>query len=122
MKLSTFGASRQSRRGLAYGLHVDGADVALLLGQNQVRGQLGQKVLVQIVKAVLLRRDQLVDLGARGPGGDEVPGQERQRLDLGRKIALVSYADQVVPVPEGADELGQRREQTDDAHQRLLAS
>ena len=63
-----------------------------------------------------LLRDQRVDRGARGRRGDPAPGQVGQPLDARREVALVRHADEVVATAQGADQLGQRGEQADDAH------
>ena len=83
--------------------------------------QLGQELLVELVQTLVMRRDQLVDLGAGCLGVDLVPGQEGQCLDAWREVALVGHAHQVLLVPEGTDQLGQGRKKTDDSHEPLLS-
>ena len=46
----------------------------------------------------------------------DAAGQDRLADDLGRVVALVGDADQLVAEAEGADDLGRRRKEGDDAH------
>ena len=47
----------------------------------------------------------------------DAAGDDRLADDLGRPVALVGDADQLVAETDGADDLGGRRQERDDAHQ-----
>ena len=62
--------------------------------------------------------DGLVDLarGQRTALGERAPRDDRLRDRVGRVVALVGHADQVVAEAERVDDLGRRGQQGDDLH------
>jgi hypothetical protein len=107
-------AAGQPVDGRAHAAVGHGADLAQVLGDDQLRAQLGQQVEVQVVdgqggaQQLPHRPVQL----AAGPGPLEPgAGDGRQLGHLGWVVALVGDADQLLAGPEGADDLGGRRQQ-----------
>src|SRR6266566_3658639 len=98
-----------------------GADLAELLGQDQVRPGVLQGSLVEGVQrraAVNRVADEPVDISA--PARTVVEDAARHdglADDLRRPVALVGYADELIAEPKGADDLGGGRKEGDDAHQ-----
>ena len=62
--------------------------------------------------------DGLVDLprGERSALGERAARDDRLRDRVGREVALVGHADEVVAQAERVDDLGRRRQQGDDLH------
>jgi len=112
-------AAGQPLGGRAHGAVGDRADLAQVLGDDHVRGQRGQSVDVQVVDGQggpeqLAHRPVDVAAGAsvREPGG----GEGREPGHLRRVVALMRHPDQLAGGPQGADDLGRRRQQRDDPH------
>ena len=107
----------QASRRAANGRLVHGTDVALFLGEDQVRAQLREQCFVQLVQAARLLAATSASISAL----EAAPGI-RLRVRWGsfsdpvRVVAFVGHADQVAASTQGADQLGERREQADDPH------
>ncbi len=102
----------------------NGADLAEILRDDQVGGELLEQFRVDLVErpavaervahgAVDLGAPELVRVDARGR-------DDRHGLHLGWVVALVRTPDEVVSEPEGGDDLGRARNEGDDAHVRSL--
>jgi hypothetical protein len=98
----------------------DRADVAQLLGQDQVGMGVLERVLVERVErraAVDRVGDEAIDLAAgRAAEVVDAPREHRLADDLGRPVTLVGDADELVLEPEGADDLGCGRKERGDSH------
>ena len=86
----------------------------------------GQRLLVEGVErraAVDRRRRRAGGCRATRPRSRSwtLAGHDRLADDLGRPVALVGDADELVAEPDRADDLGRRRQERDDAH-RVTAS
>ena len=97
-----------------------GADAAQLLGQDEVGLGGGQRRLVQRVErgaAMDRSRDEPVDVARRRRRQVmDAPRHDRLADDLGRVVALVRDAHELIAESDGAHDLGGRREERDDAH------
>ena len=119
---------RRSRQGGGEGRHAleaDGTDVAQPLGDDDLRGEAPQQRLVHGVEgpgALQLRLHPAVDVGARQRVPvDRAAGDPRQPVHGGGVVALVAHAHQVVEHAERGDDLRRRRQERDDAHERVVA-
>ena len=98
----------------------DGADPAQLLGDDQVGlGRRQRRVVEHVQRRVVVHRglDRRVDL-ARGRRREVVgpPAHDGDVPDVGREVAVLADADQLVTQPEREHDLGRGRDQGDDAH------
>jgi len=101
--------ARQPRCHLDHVLEGDRADVADGLGDDQVRGQLRQPLLVEAVERPTFadhRLDGGVDLAGAKPRGEDGRGQVRQPARRRRVVALVGDADHVGAETEREQHLG----------------
>ena len=96
------------------------ADAAQLLGQDEVRLGGRERLLVERVQrgpAMHRVGDQPVDVARRDVAQVvDAAGHDGLADDLERPVALVGDADQLVAEADGADDLGRRRKERDDAH------
>ena len=116
---STRGGARQPRRDLDHVLEGDRADVADGLGDDQVRRQLGQPLLVEAVERLAFADDRLhrgVDLAGAEPVGEDGRGQVRQLARRRRVVALVGDRDHVAAQAEREQHLGRRGDEAGDPH------
>ena len=99
----------------------DRADLALVLGDDQVGCERGEQRLVDAVDREA-RGEALpqgaVDFPAGAARVDLGCGDHRQATHVRRKIALVGHPDQVLPESECTDDLGRAGQERDDARSR----
>ena len=118
--LEDAGPARQAGRDLDHVLVGDRADRADRLGDDQVRLQLGEQLLVELVERPPLGHRRLhrgVDLAPRSsPARDRGAGQVGEGFRLGRVVALVGDRDDVVPEAEGEEHLRRRGHQARNPH------
>ena len=101
--------------------HVDRADRAQVLGHDQVGVEVGQRPGVQVVEVLPGRHPGAhrgVDLGRRQPLGQRAGRHDPPLAGLRRVVALEGHADDVVAGAEVEEDLGGRRQQRHDAHER----
>src|SRR2546422_6669564 len=98
----------------------DGAHVAELLGQDQVRLEPLEQRLIQRVDAAAAvgsRRDVVVDLATAGlPLIDAAPRDDGNLAQPGGEITLVSDGDELIAEAQGQDDVRRARQQRADAH------
>ena len=121
------GSLAEHAGGPANRLQIDRADVAEVLGEDQVRAQLGEKLGVQRVEG-LARLHRCPDLpvdgaGRIGVGGvvacslDRSLGRESgQVVEPGGEIALVAPPDEQLAPAHAGEDLGRAGQQAHDAH------
>ena len=107
--------------GAGGGLHVaqaDGADLAMILGDDHVGRQRFQGVAVDAIDREAVAHDRLhaaVDLRAGAFDLEFRRGELRQGCDVRREVALVAAPDQPVAAAQRAYDLGGAGDQAHDA-------
>ena len=105
----------------------DRADAAQLLGQDQVGLGGRERLLVERVQRRAAvdrrrRRRRWISRDERVAQVVDAAGHDRLADRPRRAVALVGDADELVAEAEGADDLGRRREEGDDAHRMWSAT
>src|SRR5205823_5674428 len=101
-------------------LVADGTDVAQTLRDDDVRLELPDERLVHAVERAAGRQrvahPPVGRLARERAAVDRTASDARLGLDLGRVVALVAHAHELVEHPDRGHDLGRRGEQRDDAH------
>jgi hypothetical protein len=99
--------------------HIDGADGAEVLGDDEVGVEAGQGALVEVIEVLAAghrAHDVRVDLGGSEPLGQGGGRHDAALAGRRRVVALERHAHDVVPCAHGEQDLGGRGEQRHDPH------